>query len=465
MPTPDSFLSTESGGRDLPIVKWLNEMFIEAVQHGVSDVHFEDEEQDVTRLRWRINGKLSVADRITRGNAIAAQTKILSRAGLPSSDHREPLDGRFFLRYPEHGISVDVRVSFAPTIHGRSVVCRILDQKNTTRTLDQIEMKPAVRQWIEILLREPYGLFLVTGPTGSGKTSTLYALLNALHTIDRKIVTIEDPVEYRVDGLCQTNIEGKLTFADALRAELRQDPDIILVGEIRDAETAAVAVQAAMTGHLVLSTLHTNDAPSAIARLLDLGVDPNTLSAALRGVLAQRLVRRLADNFEWVKPSETEVHWLSSHKIEEIDCNYGSPIVGEGDGEGYNGRIAVMELIVVDRTMRNVLPLNDVKLIHAVARKQPQYETLAQCAADYARRGVTGIAELFTVSSISEHLQTLRTVHERLIELGKLTPYQYEVCKELQQEASRAGKRLALEEILISQRYCTQEDIDEVQSL
>lgn len=460
MAMPNLFISTAS--RDREVVEWLNDLFYEAAQKGASDIHFEDMAED-TRIRYRINGTLHTQQTINRIMAVEAQNKIRSRASLPLSEIRKPLDGRLSLTYSD--LAIDVRVSFTPIIHGASLVCRLLDQRNTARTLADIEMNDEVRHWISILLNEPHGLFIITGPTGSGKTSTLYALLNALHTDERKIVTIEDPVEYRVPGLCQTNIEGNLTFAEALRSELRQDPDIILVGEIRDAETAQIAVQAAMTGHLVLTTLHANDAAATIARLLDLGVDPNTLGAALRGVMAQRLVRKLAPNHELARPSETDMHWLTSHQIAEIDCDYAYPILGEGDGEGYLGRLPVLELIVLDRTMRNVLPMRDAKLIRAVARNQPQYRTLAQCAAKFCREGLTGLPELFTVSSLSEHLQTLRTLPERLVELGKLTPYQYTVCKDIQNVASQAGRRLSLEDVLIEHRYCTQEDIDEVMAI
>lgn len=460
MAMPNQFISTSS--RDAHVVAWLNKLFYDASMRGVSDIHFEDMADD-TRIRFRINGKLFTETSISRVNSVDAQNKIRSRSSMPLSDVRKPLDGRFSLSYPD--LAIDVRVSINPVIYGTSLVCRILDQRNVSRTLDDIDMEVEVRRWLNILLAEPHGLFIITGPTGSGKTSTLYALLNALHTDDRKIVTIEDPVEYRVAGLCQTNIEGSLTFAEALRSELRQDPDIILVGEIRDAETALTAVQAAMTGHLVFATLHTNDAASTIARMLDLGIDPNTLGAALRGVMAQRLVRKLAPQHERARPSETDKHWLVSHQIDEVDCEYAYPIMGEGDGDGYIGRIPVVELIVIDRTLRNVLPLRDAKLIRAVAKNQPQYRTLAQSAAKHCREGRTGLPELFTVSSVSEHLQTLRTLPERLVELGKLSPYQYETCKEIQNEASREGKRLSLEDVLIAHRYCTQGDIDEVMAI
>lgn len=455
---PDLFIAVNS--REENGVAWLNNMFRRAALVGASDVHFEDMEED-TRIRFRIGGVLQVVESIHRMRSVECVNKIRARANLPMSDLRSPLDGRFSLYFREDNLSIDVRVSLQPIIHGTSVVCRILDQRNTLRTIDDIDMSPEVRNWIDILLHEPHGLFLITGPTGSGKTSTLYALLNALHDDSRKITTIEDPVEYRVAGLCQTSIEGNLTFADALRSELRQDPDIILVGEIRDAETARIAVQASMTGHLVLSTLHANDAPATIGRMLDLGVDPNTLGAALRGVLAQRLVRKLKPGSGWAKPTESEAFWLQQHDINETDTDYGQAKLGDPD-EGYEGRVPVMELLVVDRTVRNVLPMRDVKLLRTAIKRQPQYETLAVSGARLARQGLTTISEVLTVSSISENLRSLRTVPERLIELGKLTAYQYDMCKQLQQSASLEGKRLSIEDVLIMQRYVSQQDIDDV---
>jgi len=428
---------------------------------GASDIHFEDMETE-TRIRFRVNGTLQTVERVQKKPfGTEACDKIRARASLAMSDTRRPLDGRFSLHYEEDQISIDVRASFQPIINGSSLVCRILDQRNTMRTIDEINMSDAVRKWIDILLHEPHGLFLVTGPTGSGKTSTLYAMLNALRDDTRKITTIEDPVEYRVPGLCQTNIEGNLTFAEVLRAELRQDPDIILVGEIRDAETALIALQAAMTGHLVLSTVHANDAPATIGRILDLNVDPNTFGAALRGVLAQRLVRRLHDDHDWAPPTEAERFWLANHGIERSGERYGIPREGQENG-GYDGRAPVMELLVCDRTIRNALPLKDVKLLRSIAKHQPQYRTLAEAAAELARTGVTSLTEAFTVSSVSEHLRAMRTVTERLIEMGKLSAFQAERCKAHQQEASVKGARLSIEDILISHEYVSQQDLDEV---
>lgn len=465
---PDLFIST--GSRDGEAVRLLNNVFWEAANEGASDIHIEDEMGE-SRIRYRVQGAMYERGRVARAMAVDVQTKIRMRAKLSLADVRKPLDGRFGLHYAKDDetlLRLDIRVSFQPTVYGQSVVCRLLDQRNTTRRLEEIEMADSVRDWINILLREPHGLFLVTGPTGSGKTTTLYGLLNELNDDTRKIVTIEDPVEYRVPGLIQTSIEAGLTFAEVLRETLRQDPDIILVGEIRDAETAAIAVQAAMTGHLVLSTLHANDACQTAVRMLDLGVDPNTLGAALRGVLAQRLVRRLRDDRMTLRePTDFERRWLSNNKAsaEDADEIFGAPADESDPNDAYDGRLAVMELLVVDRFVRNVLPLRDARLIRSVAQSQPQYRTLAQAAADLARRGFTSLTEVLGITSVAEVANAARNLGERLVEMGRITPYQLDVAKELIDEASQRGEIVALETVLIRSRFCTRKDLDEASAL
>jgi len=469
---PDLFIST--GSRDGEAVRLLNELFWEAANQGASDIHLEDEMGE-SRIRYRVQGAMYERGRVSRALAVDMQTKIRMRAKLSLADVRRPLDGRFGLHYARPGeegeetlLRLDIRVSFQPTVYGQSVVMRLLDQRNTTKRLDEIEMANAVRDWINILVREPHGLFLVTGPTGSGKTTTLYGILNELNDDTRKIVTIEDPVEYRVPGLIQTSIEAGLTFSEVLRETLRQDPDIILVGEIRDAETAAIAVQAAMTGHLVLSTLHANDACQTAVRMLDLGVDPNTLGAALRGVLAQRLVRRLhEERMTMREPTDFERRWLNNNKAsaEDADEIFGAPLDEADPNSAYDGRLAVMELLVVDRFVRNVLPLRDARLIRSVAQSQPQYRTLAQAAADLSRRGFTSLTEVLGITSVAEVANAARNLGERLVEMGRITPYQLDVAKELIDEASQRGEVVSLETVLIRARFCTRKDLDEATAL
>lgn len=457
---PDLFISTSS--RDKEAVAILNQIFEEAALSGASDIHIEDQSFD-SRIRYRTSGHMWERSRITRSVAMDMMAKIRMRAKLSLSDVRKPLDGRFGMHFENSGLNLDVRVSIQPTVYGSSVVCRLLDQRNTSRRLNEIEMSQEVREWIQILLHEPHGLFLVTGPTGSGKTTTLYGILNELNDDTRKIVTIEDPVEYRVPGLMQTNIEAGLTFAEVLRETLRQDPDIVLVGEIRDAETAAIAVQAAMTGHLVLSTLHSNDACQTAVRMLDLGVDPNTLGAALRGVLAQRLVRRLSPDHTYRVPNDYEQRWLHTHDAGfGADAAYAVPVDENDPTNGYDGRVAIMELLVVDRLVRNVLPLKDAKLVRSVARKQPQYRTLAQAGAALAHAGITSLTEIVSITSVAESSGAGgMTLGERLVEMGCITPYQLEIAHELIGDAAQKGAVLALPEVLIRQRYCRHEDIED----
>jgi type IV pilus assembly protein PilB len=275
---------------DNKVIQLLNLVLLQAIKDRASDIHFEPFE-DEFKMRYRIDGVLyeMVPPPKYLGPAITSRIKVM--ANLDIAERRLPQDGRVELQVG--GNPVDLRVAVLPTMYGESVVMRVLDRSNVELSLDRIGLRPDDLELVRRLIDKPNGIVIVTGPTGSGKTTTLYAALNEQNTIDVKILTAEDPVEYDIDGLCQCqiNTEVGLTFAKCLRSFLRQDPDIILVGEIRDLETAIIAVQASLTGHLVLSTLHTNDAPSSILRLLDLGVEPFLLTATLEGIVAQRLVR------------------------------------------------------------------------------------------------------------------------------------------------------------------------------
>lgn len=292
MGEPPLFITT--GSRDQQAVSLVNSIFIEAADRGVSDIHFEDFEAGC-RIRYRIDGHLFEQATIETilGKEIGA--KIRMRSQMSIADRDIPLDGRMHLWIG--GRIVDVRVSVVPTNHGESIVCRLLDQRNAGIPFDQIDMADDVRHALRRTLSVPDGLILTTGPTGSGKTTTLYSLLSELNTPDRKIVTIEDPVEYCLQSAIQIPITPGMSFARAIRAVLRQDPDVILLGEIRDRETVRTAIQASMTGHLVLSTLNSNDTMATVDRLMDLlsddeREDPFVLEVSLRGIIAQRLVRR-----------------------------------------------------------------------------------------------------------------------------------------------------------------------------
>ncbi|TQC96281.1 type II/IV secretion system protein [Moraxellaceae bacterium AER2_44_116] len=451
MSLPNLFIST--GRHDQSVVELLNTLFQDGAGAGVSDVHIEEEATGGV-IRWRRRGKMESVRKVSTDEFREINAKIRSRSNLPLSETKTPLDGRTSLRFDGHGL--DLRISIQPTIYGQSIVCRLLDQRNAGRNLRDIMMTPAVRASIDNIIREPSGLFLVTGPTGSGKTSTLYSILNELNTDDRKIQTIEDPVEYRLPLLQQVNVDQHNTFALALRAALRQDPDVILVGEIRDQETAKIAVQAAMTGHLVLSTLHTNDAPSSIGRLLNFGLDPAQLAISLRGIIAQRLVRRLRHSHIRRKPDASEVRWLQHHKMANyVDKTFGT----EAEGNLYDGMVPIMELLMADNKVREAIAKSDERLISRLIRNQPQYETLTEASVRTASEGHTSLEEVRSIIGSATHHEKQSSLGEMLIQLGHLTPYQLEQVTLLQQQSS-----IELEDVLLEYHFCAREAIDDARN-
>lgn len=457
------FISTASGGRDKDVVDLLNSLFLTAAQESISDIHIDEREFDGL-IRGRLGNGLIEIKEIEKEVFRDINLKIRSKCKLELADRRTPLDGRFKLSYEEAGFSIDVRVSIVPSINGTSIVCRVLDQRNAARHIDSIYMQPQTLEAIKEVIKEPNGLFLVTGPTGSGKTSTLYSILNELNTPDRMILTIEDPVEYRLPGIRQINIEQNTTFPQALKAALRQDPDIILVGEIRDAQTAAIAVTAAVTGHLVLSTLHTNDAASTITRLIDLGVDAFTLGSALRGVLAQRLVRKLGKDYVMRDPTVDEKLWMRAHGIKDQDEQVADIAEGAGIG-GYGGKVPVMELIIVDKAIRQAMIRNDAKLISQLARKQPQYQSLSESGVLVCRQGMTSLAEVRSITSSAEGGGGNKLLGELLVEAGELSFYQLENALAEQAKLKEEGAEKRLGQILVEMKFCSAEAVNDALAL
>ncbi len=336
---------------DAPIIRFINAVLTEAIKENASDVHIETYENRLG-VRFRVDGVLReiLTTRRALAPLVVSRIKVMSK--LDIAEKRLPQDGRISLRIA--GRAVDVRVSTLPSGHGERVVLRLLDKQAGRLDLASLGMESTTMDAMDSLIHKPHGIILVTGPTGSGKTTTLYAALERINDNSRNIMTVEDPIEYFIDGIGQTQVNTKveMTFARGLRAILRQDPDVVMVGEIRDLETAEIAVQASLTGHLVLSTLHTNTAAGAVTRLRDMGVEPFLLSSSLIGVLAQRLVRVLDD--------ETKVPYTAS----EYECNVlgidadKPPTLyrpGEGPGGGFVGRTGIYELIVVDETMRSMV--------------------------------------------------------------------------------------------------------------
>jgi len=347
-------VSVEDPELDRPIVRLVNLIFSSAIAERATDIHLEPGLKQMS-VRFRRDGVLQAKPYEIPREAIASVTsRIKILASIDISDRRLPQDGKIRIRYQER--SVDVRVSTFPSVHGEKIVMRILDKERMDFNLNNIGMSDQVRRGWEKVLRHREGLVLVTGPTGSGKSSTLFASLRRLNDESVNIVTLEDPVEYELDGVTQGQVNNAtgFTFARGLRSILRQDPDIILVGEIRDLETAQIAVQAALTGHLVLATLHTNDAPSATTRLLDMGVAPYLLASCLRGVMAQRLIRKVcAECVRSVEPTdelrEQFEPWLADYPfVDGEGCTHCAEL-------GYNGRTGVHELLSVDDRVRSVI--------------------------------------------------------------------------------------------------------------
>jgi len=341
---------------DNKVVKLLNLVLLQAIKDRASDIHLEPFE-DEFKMRYRIDGVLyeMVPPPKYLGPALTSRVKVMS--DLDIAERRLPQDGRIELHVGD--TPVDLRVSVLPTMHGESVVMRVLDRTNVELSLDRVGFRPDELEQVSQIIRKPNGIVIVTGPTGSGKTTTLYAALQTLNEVETKILTAEDPVEYDIDGLvqCQVNPEVGLTFASALRSFLRQDPDVILVGEIRDLETAQIAVQASLTGHLVFSTLHTNDAPSSIIRLLDLGLESFLLTATLESIIAQRLVRRIDQHAkEAFTPSEEQLMELNLTP-EDVQGQqfYRGKGTDDNHGSGYKGRMAIFEIMTMDDGLRDLV--------------------------------------------------------------------------------------------------------------
>ena len=392
------------GAEDAPVVKLLQTVFEDAIQVNASDVHIEPQESKV-QIRFRIDGVLlpQTETDVKTGPAIVLRLKLM--ASLDISEKRLPQDGRFAVIVRDQ--PVDVRMSTMPTQHGESVVLRLLNQKTGLLGLDHVGMPAGMLARFRQIIRRTNAMVLVTGPTGSGKTTTLYAALAELNTVDRKIITVEDPVEYRLPGINQVQINEKieLTFARVLRAALRQDPDIILVGEMRDEETAQIGLRAALTGHLVLSTLHTKDAASSPIRLIDMGAPNYMVATSLHAVLAQRLTRLNCESCaEPYQPDGPELRWLAARGDEG-----GEParfMRGRGcsncNGTGFQGRTGVYEMLEMTPELARAASSSDTSLFAEVAKRQLEGHTLGRNAYRLAVEGRTTLDEAIRVASAQE---------------------------------------------------------------
>ena len=394
-------LGDSVGLEEAPVVKLLQTMFDDATQVRASDIHIEPQESRL-QIRFRIDGALHLQTETDSkiANALALRLKLMS--GLDISEKRLPQDGRFNMRVRDQAI--DVRISTMPTQYGESVVMRLLNQSGSFLTLDKLGMPPDMLKRFREIIRRSNGMVLVTGPTGSGKTTTLYAGLAEINTIDQKIITVEDPVEYRLPGINQVQVNEKieLTFSRVLRSALRQDPDIILVGEMRDAETAQIGMRAAMTGHLVFSTLHTRDTAGTLFRLVDMGAPKYMVASSVQAVLAQRLLRRVCESCsETHLPTPQEAEWLEAEGVARSD--WGTLLHGRGcshcNGTGYHGRMGVYEMLEMGQALVEAAAHDDNTHFMQVARDHLKGKTLLDAALREMKLGRTSVSEVMRISN------------------------------------------------------------------
>jgi general secretion pathway protein E len=378
LPAIEDLLETAD---DAPIIRMLNALLTQAARDGASDIHIEPFERH-SSVRFRVDGTLREVVQPNRALHAALISRLKIMAELDISEKRLPQDGRISLRIGTR--AVDVRVSTLPSAHGERAVLRLLDKSESRLNLEAVGMQGDVLARFEKLVHQPHGIILVTGPTGSGKTTTLYAALQRLDATQQNIMTVEDPIEYELPGVGQTQVNAKidLDFAKALRAILRQDPDVIMIGEIRDFETAQIAIQASLTGHLVLATLHTNDAVSAVTRLTDMGVEPFLLSSSLLGVLAQRLVRKLCPQ---CKRQDGEGRW---HPVGCAHCNQ----------SGYKGRTGIYELLVTADKVRTLIHNRAAESKIFVAAEAAGLRSMRADGERLVKEGITSEAEVLSVT-------------------------------------------------------------------
>jgi len=389
-------LTDADSDNETTVVKLLQSIFEDAVQMRASDIHIEPGDK-VLRIRQRIDGQLqeNTLQEVNIASALVLRLKLM--AGLDISEKRLPQDGRFHMEIKGH--KIDVRMSTMPIYHGESVVMRLLDQSAGLLTLDETGMPAEMLARVRRQIKRPHGMLLVTGPTGSGKTTTLYGVLSELNTADRKIITVEDPVEYQLPRINQVQVNHKigLDFSNVLRTTLRQDPDIIMVGEMRDQETVEIGLRGALTGHFVLSTLHTNDAVTSALRLLDMGAASYLVASALRVIIAQRLVRRVCHKCAQPYDASAADHaWLSS--ISGRDFSQAKFRIGTGcqscNGSGYRGRIGVFEILELDEKMIDAMRSGNPQAFAQAAYQSPNFTPLAESALNYLAEGMTTMEEV-----------------------------------------------------------------------
>jgi type IV pilus assembly protein PilB len=395
-------LEVDDGISDAPLVRLVNSIIFEAAEDGASDVHFEPQ-SDALVVRFRIDGVLHETQRIPRRSAVGVTTRLKVLAKLDIAERRKPQDGRISLSASSAGRMLDVRVATLPTVEGESVVMRLLDKSKKPPTMEEVGLSLGMQEQLSNVINRPTGALLVTGPTGSGKSTTLFAAMTVINRPEINVITVEDPVEYRLPGLNQVQINPRagLTFATVLRSILRSDPDVVMVGEIRDVETAKISIEAALTGHLVLSTLHTNDAPAALTRLNEMGVEPFLTGAAVTGVLAQRLARRLCEHCkELYTPSKEE---LDAANVPE-ELRHGKTELFRRNGcvrcrqTGYRGRIGIFQLLEMSEELSTLAAR---KASHEELERAAMEAGMTTLWADGIEKVVAGLTSLEELARVT----------------------------------------------------------------
>ncbi|MFC1579627.1 GspE/PulE family protein [Thermodesulfobacteriota bacterium] len=385
--------SIENMAQAAPTIRLVNSVLTQAIQEGASDIHISPEKESI-QVRFRVDGKLHEIPAPPKSLFLPLVSRLKVLANMDISHSRIPQDGRFTVQIQDK--EVNIRASTLPTIYGENVVMRLLDMSAGVYSLEELGMSKGDMAKIRSMIVKPFGMILSTGPTGSGKTTSLYSILKELNTPDINIITLEDPVEYRVDSIRQVQLNKKagMTFASGLRSILRQDPDVIMVGEIRDPETATIAVQASLTGHRVLSTVHTNDAPGAITRFLDMGIEPFLVSSVMLVSFAQRLIRKVCPHCKesYQPPREALLEW-GLDKVKEARYQRGKGCINCMQ-TGFKGRTGIFEVLVIDEMVQDmIVKKNSAQEIARAARKAKKLRTLKQDAASKAVRGITTLEE------------------------------------------------------------------------
>jgi general secretion pathway protein E len=461
------FVATASSTAENRVVEFLNGIFEAAVVNSASDIHFEFDEFDGLEARIRKSGDLVVyTGSLDADLAKIAKTKLCAKSKLDDQERLIPQDKRMMVYFG--GRRVDIRVAMTPTVAGFKIVCRLLDSANSNILVDDLEMPYAVRECMKRVSSASQGMVILSGPTGSGKTTSLYGMLQSLKSERIHIVTIENPVEYTVKGFTQIEVDGNLTFPMALKAAVRLDPDVIMVGEIRDAESAAGAQSAGTTGHMVLSTVHANSAAEVVTRLLELKLKPRDVTA-LSAVVAQRLIRKFDEGavLDFVEPTAVEKRWLQDRRLYFPGMLF--PRLLEGS---MNGRIPIVEMIEVTPSIQNLLESDALgesdivrRLVEAAAASQIQFETLTQAGVRIALAGKTTIREVMENANVFAYTPENLRWEQRLVYSGLLSCENLELIQQEIFLQSEVGEIVTIEDILVTSGLATSAQITEAKSL